>query len=95
MFPEYRKVFTDETDKKLWIEDCSAFISGDNNDILNLIGVAFAPNRRKQESYEALLDVLKKYRFKQITFRVFKSSTDITSFEIKSNPDTDYVPMIE
>jgi len=95
MFPKYRKAFADETDKKLWIEDCSSFISGDNNDVLNLIGVAFAPNRRKQESYETLLEVLKQYRFKQITFRVFKSSTDITSFDITSNPDNDYVPMMQ
>lgn len=68
MFPKYRRAFAKETDKKLWIEDCSAFISGDNDDVLNLIGVAFAPNRCKQESYETLLDVLKQYRFKKITF---------------------------
>ncbi len=92
MFPKYRKAFVDETDKKLWIEDCSAYIDGDNDDELNLIGVVFAPNRRKQEYYETLLEVLKQYRFKKVTFRVFKSSTDITSFDITSIPDTDNVP---
>lgn len=95
MFPKYRKAFADETDKKLWIEDCSAFISGDNNDIINLIGVAFAPNRYKQQSFETLQKVLKQYRFKKIIFRTFKSSSDITFYDITSDDDKDYVPMHE
>lgn len=95
MFPKYRKAFADETDKKLWIEDCSAYISGDNNDILNLVGVSFAPNRYKQQSYETLLNVLKQYRFKKITFRTFKSSDDVTFYDITSDDDTGYVPMHE
>lgn len=95
MFPKYRNAFTIETDKKLWIEDCSAFISGENNEILNLIGLTFARNRTKQESYDTLRDVLKDYRFKKLTFRIFKSSSDTTLFEIKSNEDSGYVPMIE
>ncbi len=95
MFPKYRKALADETDKKLWIEDCTAFISGENNDILNLIGIAFAPNRYKQQSYETLQNVLKQYRFKKITFRAFKSSSEITSYDITSDEDTGYVPMHE
>lgn len=95
MFPKYRKAFTEETDKKLWIEDCSAYISGDNNDIINLVGLAFAPNRYKQESYKTLLKVLKQYRFKKITFRTFKSSNNITSYDLTSDTDTEYVQMQE
>jgi virulence-associated protein VapD len=95
MFPKYRKAFAEETNKKLWIEDCSAYISGDNNEILNLVGVSFAPNRYKQESYETLQTVLKQYRFKKITFRAFKNSDDITFYDITSDEDTGYVPMDE
>ncbi len=95
MFPKYRKAFADETDKKLWLEDCSAFLSGDNNEVLNLVGIAFAPNRNKQESYETLQKVLKQYRFKKITFRTFKSSSEITTYDITSDDDTGYVSMTE
>lgn len=95
MFPKYRKALAEETDKKLWIEDCSAYISGDNDDILNLVGLTFALNRNKQESYEALQKVLKQYRFKKVTFRTFKSSDDVTVFDITSDDDKAYISMVD
>jgi hypothetical protein len=93
MFPKYRKAFTEDSNKKLWIEDCSVFISGDYYDEYNLVGLAFAPNRFKQESYETLLNVLKLYRFKKLTFRTFNSSDNITSYDIKSDDDTNYISL--
>lgn len=95
MFPKYRKAFGVESDKKLWIEDCKAFLSGDKNENINLVGMSFAPNRYKQESYETLLKVLKQYRFKKITFRTFENSSNITSYDVTSDADTEYVPMLE
>lgn len=92
MFPKYREAFAKEADKKLWIEDCSAFISGENNEVLNLVGVAFAPNRTKQESFDAMQNNLKRYRFKKLTFRTFKSSTP-TEYDISSDSDGEYIPM--
>jgi hypothetical protein len=90
-FPLLRKAFCRESDKKLWIEDCHAYISGDDDEFITLTGNYFLPNANKQSTYNTLLPQLQRLRFKMLVFRWFKGySGEPTGYQIKSDFDDDW-----
>lgn len=88
-FPKLRKAFVYQTNKKLWIDDAGAYVSGDDNEFITLTGNYFLPNAVKQETAQTLMPQLRRLRFKMLLFRWFKGDDNPTAYQIKSDWDDD------
>lgn len=91
MFPHYRKTFAAYADELLWEEDCDAFTSGKRKEVLTLTGNYFLPNKNKADTYKALADMLRTFRFRKLIFKWFAEYDEYTYYTIESEADSEPV----
>lgn len=91
LFPYFRKKLGEIINEKLWINDGAAKTLGSRNQILRFTSAEFAANRNIQDSYNAIIDVLKKYRFKKVEFLWYQYDDNYTYYNIPSLKDNDSV----
>lgn len=83
VFPRLRKLFANESNKRLWEENITVTHSGRS---VFFTGYMYASNKNIKASYEAISDLLYKLRFSKANFR-WSESDGYTYYTINSPAD--------
>lgn len=82
-FPRLRKLFAQESKKRLWEENIEVSHSGRT---ISFTGYIYANNKNIKESYEAISELLRKLRFSKVNFKWSKYG-EFTYYTIDSPAD--------
>lgn len=92
-FPKLRKAYVDIIANKLWEENITVTVQGNGSTVINLTGGLFANNKNIKQTQEAIYDVVKMFRFKQIRFRWFKGADEYTYYDLEVPKDNELVDL--
>jgi len=84
IYPKLRKLFAEESRRRLWEENIEVTHSGRS---ITFTGYIYANNKNIKDSYEAIANVLSELRFSRINFKWNQYADDYTYYNINSPAD--------
>jgi len=87
-FPILRKAYANIAKNLMWENDIDVSISGNKNNILTMVGGAFATNKNIKTIQESMIDMLSKLRFKKTIYKWYSGASEFTYFDIESPSDS-------
>ncbi|MBK8487590.1 MAG: hypothetical protein IPL48_07365 [Bacteroidetes bacterium] len=90
-FPKMRKNYGEVLNKKLWTDNIKVKTKGSGYTTLEFEGGVFANNQNKQDTQQALSDILNQLRFKRINYKWYEYDDEYTYYSLKTGQDGDLV----
>ncbi len=94
-FPKMRKAYKDFVYQKLWLENIETKLRGKKSTILEFIGSIYVNNKMKQETQEALSQILRFLRFKRVNYKYASYDDEYTYYTLKTPKDHEIVNIIK
>jgi hypothetical protein len=88
-FPKLRKAYGEIVAKKLWVENIEVEVFGNNSKTIQFTGGIFANNKNKQETQEALTEILNLLRFKKVNYKWYQYDDEYTYYELDTKRDNE------
>lgn len=82
VFSTLRRNYIRWASQEAWLDDISVFGNGGDNKIITFAHHSFVTNRKKQDAYELLRDMLEKLEFKQVRFKWYKEDDEYTYYDL-------------
>lgn len=92
-FPKLRKAYGKIVAKKLWVENIEVEVFGNTSKTIQFTGGIFANNKNKQETQEALSEMLNFLRFKKANYKWYEYDDEYTYYDLDSKDDNEIVEL--
>jgi len=86
-FPLMRKEYEKLTSSILWEHDVDVKVSGQYNQIIELVGALFAANKNIKDTHLTIIEMLELLRFDRVNYKWYKYDSEYTYYDIDSVED--------